>query len=232
MAANIGDSPFLDEDGRVRLARSAVLLVDLLGVRAVSQASPLDGLRGLEAATRRMFRDFVVPESPWPSAFFSDTLVITSPLSGPEPEEAALGGLIIQGAYLQLNLIEADWFLRGGLTLGDMHLREGLVYGPALIEVHELESRRAVEPRIVLSDTAADSQRRALGFYAQPEYSPEHLLLLADDDGLVFVDYLSLLFDEPDDPRPSLRMHRDRIVSRLGRHRAERRIWDNRTSIG
>jgi hypothetical protein len=105
------ESPFVDEAGHPRLAPSAFLFVDLLGVRDVSEISPLEGLRGLEQATRRTFRDFLAPDSPWPSAFFSDTLVVASPFAGPEPEEPALGGLILQAAYLQFSLIEHDSFI-------------------------------------------------------------------------------------------------------------------------
>lgn len=188
--------------------------------------APLEGLRQLEEATRRTFRDFLSPESPWPSAFFSDTLVLAAPFAGPDPEEAALGGLIVQAAYLQLNLIQHDWFLRGGLALGDVHLRDGLVYGPALIDAYEVEDSRAVQPRIVLSDAATESQLQALSYYAEPADSPENRLLLRDDDGLVFVDYLSVLFDEPDDPRPGLAMHRDRVLRLLEEHRANRQIWE------
>jgi hypothetical protein len=78
----------------------------------------------------------------------------------------------------------------------------------------------------VLSADAAASQRHDTTYYAQPANSPENLLLLADDDGLGFIDYLAVLFDEPDDPRPPLRMHRDRIVSRVDRHRTSRRVWE------
>ena len=154
-----------------------MLFADLLGVRAVSQSSPLEGLRGLEHATRRGFRDFLAPDSPWPSAFFSDTIVIASPLEG-EDEEDALGGLIVQAAYLQLDLIQSGWFMRGGVALGDVHIRDGLVYGPGLIEAYDIESSKAVHPRVVLSRDAEQSKRGALEYYSEPEESPENFLLL------------------------------------------------------
>ncbi len=224
---NASGSLFLDEDGEPRLAHSALLFVDLLGVREVSLREPLTGLRGLEHATRRSFRDFLMPDSPWPSAFFSDTLVVASPFEMAEDEEFAVGGLTMQAAYLQLNLIAHDWFLRGGLALGDVHIHEGLVYGPALIDAYEVESTQALQPRIVLSPQAVESQRAALGAYGDPTSSPENQLLLQDDDGLVFVDYLSVLFDDPDEDYPTaLAMHRDRVTARLERHRGRRAIWE------
>jgi hypothetical protein len=226
-AVQVSGSLFMDDAGEPMLAHSAVLFVDLLGVREVSRNDPLAGLRGLEHATRRSFRDFLAPDSPWPSAFFSDTLVVASPFEVVEDEEFALGGLTIQAAYLQLNLIAHDWFLRGGLALGDVHIREGLVYGPALIDAYEVESTQALHPRIVLSPQAVESQRAALLAYGDPASSPENQLLLQDDDGLVFVDYLSLLLDDPDEDYPAaLAMYRDRVTARLERHRGSRAVWE------
>jgi hypothetical protein len=219
-------SIFIDEQGEPKLARCAVLFADLLGVRTVSESSPLEGLRQLEHATRRTFRDFLAADSPWPSAFFSDTLVVASPVEAPDEEEAALGGLILQTAALQLNLIRNNWFLRGGIAVGEMYLRDGLVFGPALIEAFDVERSLAVYPRIVLSKDAAASQRKELVYYAQPAESPENLLLLEDDDGVVFIDYLSLLLDEPEQLDPAFLMHRKRVLDGLARHRSDRRVWD------
>jgi len=225
MSDSAADPAFVDGQGRPRLARSAFLYVDLLGVRDVSATSPAEGLRRLDHAIRRAFRDFLAADSPWPSAFFSDTLVVASPFVEPDLEEAALGGLIIQAASLQLELVEDDWFLRGGLALNDVHVRDGLVFGPALIDAYDVERRQAVHPRIVLSAAAVESQRKALDDYGEPTESPENGLLLQDTDGLVFIDYLSLVFDEVD-PHPVLLMHRDRVISRLERHRSNPRVWE------
>lgn len=170
------------------------------------------------------YRDYLNDESPWPAAFFSDTLVIASPVL--QDEESALGGLIVQAAWLQLSLVSRGFFARGALCLGRFHMHAGLIFGPALVEAYELEKDTAVHPRVVLGRDAERSQHAALRYYGRPEDSPQNLLLLRDDDGWTFIDYLGLLFDEPGDPVPTLAVHRDAISARLREHRSDKRRWE------
>jgi len=62
------------------------------------------------------------------------------------------------------------------------HIREGLLFGPALVAAYELEQEAAVNPRIVLSDDFAKAQRDALAYYGEPRQSPQNMLLLAQSD--------------------------------------------------
>lgn len=91
-----------------------------------------------------MYRDFLTEDSPWPAALFSDTLVLAAPVLRKDDEEAAIGGLVVQAAWLQLNLIAEGFFARGGLSFGRFHIRDGLVFGPALVEAYDLESKTAI----------------------------------------------------------------------------------------
>jgi hypothetical protein len=225
--ARFVDRVFLTRRGKPRLAYCAVLFIDLLGVRAMNKSNKVAAhLVALERAVTGMYRDFLNTRSPWPAAFFSDTLVLAAPVREHGGEEAAIGGLVIQAAWLQLNLISAGFFVRGGLSLGRMHLRDGLVFGPALVEAYELESKSAVHPRVVLSPAVDESQRADLGFYASPRDSAQASLLLCDGDGRTFVNYLALLFDEPDDLDEELADHRDVVVAKLDAHRGDKHLWE------
>jgi hypothetical protein len=225
-AAAEGASAFLTQDGSPQLARCAVLFVDLLGVRAMTGNTEAQAqLVRLERALRGTYRDFLEPNSPWPAAMFSDTLVVAAPVVRGE-EESALGGLVLQASWLQLSLISAGFFVRGALTLGDFHILDGLLYGPALVEAYELETAVAIHPRIVLGETASLSLTRALDYYAEPEWAPQNTTLMRDDDGNVFINYLGILFDEPDDPLHAMSEHRDTIAEQLKRFRSTRRFWE------
>jgi hypothetical protein len=225
--SSFADRVFMTRDGKPKLVRCAVLFVDLLGVRAMNRSRRVAShLVALERAVSKTYRDFLKPDSPWPAAFFSDTLVLAAPVEQHGGEESAIGGLVLQAAWLQLNFIDAGFFLRGGLSLGRIHIRDGLVFGPALVEAYDLERMRAVSPRIVLSSDVDASQRADLRFYAQPESSPQGALLLCDGDGHTFVNYLGLLFDEPDDVRQGLGRHRDTVLARLQEHRADKHLWE------
>lgn len=221
------DRVFITRRGEPKLVKCAVLFIDILGVREMNRSRRVgQHLKALERAVTGMYRDFLEPDSPWPAAFFSDTLVLASPVLRPDDEESSIGGLVIQAAWLQLNLIAEGFFVRGGLGFGQFHIRDGLIFGPALVEAYDLESVVAVHPRVVLGRHAERSQREDLRHYGRPEDSPQHTLLCRDADGWTFINYLGLLFDEPEDPRPSLELHRDQITTRLDLYRSEKRRWE------
>lgn len=206
---------FVTRAGAPRLARCAVLFLDLLGVSAMNRGPARDvqrRLRDLDRAVTDMYRDYLSPASPLPAAFFSDALVLASPV-GDDGDEAAVAELISHAALLQLNLATSDFFVRGGLSIGLFHIRDGLIFGPALVDAYELESRSAVNPRIVLSKAAEKVAPRP------------STLLNCDGDGCTFINYLDPLFDDVEDPAVILEAHRDRVVARLGR-RDKKRVWE------
>jgi hypothetical protein len=211
------DGVFLTRRREPKLVRCAVLFLDLLGVRDMSRASPREAqktLIALERSVSGMYRDYLDPDSPLPAAFFSDALVLASPIGADGDEVSAVAELVSHAAWLQLNLLAADFFVRGGLSVGLFHIRDGLLFGPALVEAYELESRDAVNPRVVLSKAAEQAVTR-----------PNNLLL-CDGDGWTFINYLHLLFDQLDDPAIVLGTHRDHVVDRLHRHRSDKRVWE------
>ena len=88
------------------------------------------------------------------------------------------------------------------------------------------ESQHAVHPRVVLSKEAEKCQRREHARWERRGLTPHGNVLLCDGDGWTFINYLDLLFDDPDDPEPLLLTHRDRVVTFLGRHRDDKRVWE------
>ena len=84
-----------------------MLFLDLLGVRAMNRGSGLRyaaRLVELDLAIAGQYRHYFRPESPWPSAFFSDTLVLAAPIVEPDDEATARRGLVLQAAWLQMAL--------------------------------------------------------------------------------------------------------------------------------
>jgi hypothetical protein len=77
---------------------------------------------------------------------FSDCLILSV-------ENDSHGRETLQHALLILtsNLIQFGFLLRGGVTRGQIFHDGGLVFGPALIEAYELESKVASTPRVILS---------------------------------------------------------------------------------
>jgi hypothetical protein len=76
---------------------------------------------------------------------FSDNVVVTFP---DDPDDAAwhLRSL----ATIQVGLGMLGFMLRGSFTIGDINHDDLSVFGPGLVRAHQLESREAVVPRILI----------------------------------------------------------------------------------
>ena len=82
---------------------------------------------------------------------FSDNIFINTPATS-----EGLIDLIGQVRWLALTALEKGAFIRGGITIGNISQNEqnSILFGPALIEAYELESKIALYPRIILSKSA------------------------------------------------------------------------------
>lgn len=117
-------------------------------------------------------------------SYFSDSLVITLPYE--EKEFDAKLKIVI---YLTANLLSAlamnSFFVRGGIAIGNMYHKKNIFFGPAFLEAHDLESKKAVNPRVIFSNKIMEE----IG-------SPEKLTNVKKaDDGLWHIDWFSWLKD-------------------------------------
>jgi hypothetical protein len=111
--------------------------------------------------------------------------------------------------------------LRGAIATGDICMRSGQVFGPALGEAHDLESQFARYPRIVVSPNLlqaidSDSRLRAHHHSLEEEKKFIRTLIRRGDDGIWFIDYLRAIESEMEDPAMYmnfLQAHRDCILS-------------------
>jgi hypothetical protein len=208
-----GDIIHIGAHGTPRLVRCAVLFLDLLGVRAMTQGAEKDVQRRLVAlddAIGDTVRQYVGPDTRFPATFFSDTLVVATPADDPAE---AVDLLTRDAARLQLALTARGFFVRGGLSLGLFSIGDGLIFGPALVEAYELESRHAIHPRIVLSKEAE-------------AMAPRSRRLMRDGDGHVFINYLDRLREQLKSPDADLEAHAEQVTRQLLDHRGDRRIWE------
>ena len=86
---------------------------------------------------------------------FSDNIIVAQKVDTTLPfnsfYEENLFGILSFVAYLQiLSPVSPGLLIRGGLTLGEFYFDEQFVWGPALLRAHDLESKVAVYPRIVI----------------------------------------------------------------------------------
>ena len=137
------------------------------------------------------------------------------------------------GIY-QLLMALDNYFIRGGIAVGQLFLDDNTAFGPALLEAHRIESELASNPRILLSPEVVDLVRRQTKFYGNPSESPQNQMVLVDNtDGAVFIHYLHyvLFWNEYEDGveraicADILAKHKDNVIRNLEIHKASPRVW-------
>ncbi|EAR66228.1 hypothetical protein B14911_10852 [Bacillus sp. NRRL B-14911] len=118
---------------------------------------------------------------------FSDSIVISYPVEYP----GSVFLLLLDVIHIQLEMMANGILMRGGIAVGDLCHKDNIVYGPAMVEAYELESKSAIYPRVIISEEAFAC---AVKF---PTNSPEEDidwiggLVNKDWDGHWYVDFLS-----------------------------------------
>ena len=90
-----------------------------------------------------------------------------------------------------LALIRMGVLTRGGIAVGNIFQNESVVFGPAMIEAYVLESRVARVPRIVVSPEFVEHFTADYPAFFQQLLGPSLEYLVRDEDGKVYLDYLS-----------------------------------------
>lgn len=127
---------------------------------------------------------------------FSDNILLMTYSCNSE----SLNSILYAVAYMQLNCILNHGILfRGGISNKTMYSNNTFSIGRGLIEAHEIESKIARCPRVVLSDDLPHD---------------DHTLLLNDaNDNHTFVNYLTLLVEDEFSVDQKVIDHRDSIVA-------------------
>ena len=109
---------------------------------------------------------------------FSDSVVLSMPY---KPEN--LKGFIEIISKYQFDLFCEGILSRGGIALGKHFYKEGFMYSLGLIEAYKIESQISRFPRVVISWDL-------LNLVYPSNDIPSEILLIKENDGYYFVDYL------------------------------------------
>lgn len=157
---------YLDDLGKPRIRESIVAFIDILGFSQASMscatieesqrlldkiASAIEDSRGF---VRQSFADDGnVRKNQWATKFFSDNLAFGFPLDETTIDNASSALFIIRCAQrYQLGMVMNGLFVRGALTQGPICLTDEIIFGSALIECYQLESKASIVPRVVLAE--------------------------------------------------------------------------------
>lgn len=144
---------------------------------------------------------------------FSDSIVISYPLT----YTSAVFYLLLDVIHIQLDMLANGILLRGGITVGDLYHRSGVVYGPAMNEAYKLESKNAIYPRVVVDEnTLVEGVKN--GFHS-PKEELDYILSLIniDEDKQLIVDFLRQWqeVDDNDAYRELLETTKDLIIKEI-----------------
>jgi hypothetical protein len=159
------------------------------------------------------------------SLSFSDTIITSCPLVGPHGllAHGLLFNEIMNIVFLQADMIDrGETFLRGALTVGDVYHSKDMVFGPAVIDAYEIETKLCNYPRVVIDPSVLLEYENTEVLRCGDNTAEDDLefvksLIRQDSDGLWFVDYLKGMlgnFDYPDYYLTFLKKHKELILKK------------------
>ena len=215
----------VDAPSGATLTEQIVMFLDVLGSRLL--ATDHDAEKNLQNLSRALTLAHEIAaltrsSTTYRLATFTDNLVLGRPVG--RSNVSSLAHTVRQAAAFQYALTRFGLFVRGGLTRGPLYMHTDFVFGPGLVEAYRLESSVAVQPRIVVSETALEPIRRRVRLATAS--SNIRQLLLVSGDGHVFVNYLEVVKSESTGARAELQRHKRRVQEALRRSRGSARIWE------
>ena len=229
------DTYSYDQDGKPIEKLSWCAYLDILGykqeliVNDNSNASQEYLNRIYSAMSKYVAYDSFDSKKPFPKdsfikyKIFSDNIVFGLPFDsvGDPTSEGEFGSLLIQIAYFQLLLALENIFIRGGFTLGRLYIGSELVFGKALLDAYEIESKVSVNPRIVMSEPVKSVILQQLK--STDKDAPQIKMLLKDVDGKWFINYLYMTVNDYDGGimLELLLKHKENIEANLLKYKQE-----------
>jgi hypothetical protein len=95
-----------------------------------------------------------------------------------DPEQVVVEIFEILDKIEELMFTAQALFIRGAVVVGDLHFSENFVYGKALVNAYQLESKLAIYPRVIVDKSALELIKG------------ENLPVVQDKDGQYFYDYI------------------------------------------
>jgi hypothetical protein len=148
---------------------------------------------------------------------FTDNVVLAHPRFS-DDMESEFGFILWLIREYQFQMALKGFFIRGGVAVDQLFMDENSVYGMALLTAHDLESKVAVNPIVVLCDNTMKLVDKHIGYYSG-DAAPQVRDVLKGPDGRYFLNYLAECIIEGNDREfldaESLRRHKKQVESAL-----------------
>ena len=133
--------------------KRVVAFIDILGFKnIVSNITNFDKIKKVANALKEEKKDTdkwnkIGDNDSFLETYFSDSLIMSSRL-----EYGGFFDLINQIAFIMQIITECGFVARGGISYGDLYHKDGVIFGPALIDAYNIESNIAIYPRVLMSE--------------------------------------------------------------------------------
>ena len=115
---------------------------------------------------------------------FSDNIIIAKETnSSDDAIMLNLNQMIALAASFQFRAMLSGWPVRGGITIGNLYIDDTFVWGEGLLRAYKLESKIAINPRIVIDPSIEEKYINGIKLWRK-------------DAGLPIVNYLALCANE------------------------------------
>lgn len=225
-----------DQD-KPSLVESIVCAIDILGFSQMIIDSYNDGygdklLREVNYLINKN-KQCIIPNkySQGKIKIFTDNMVVAYPIKGDGEEE--LDEILENVSEYQFNLALEGLFVRGGVSTGAFYINEDIVFGPALLDAHNTESKLACYPRIILDNKTVKRLQNYISYY---DVAPQNNKIFIDSDGQWFLNYLNTIFkfytecsNEYEFERIQVELllrHKEQIEKMLLKYKENIRVWD------
>ncbi|MDZ7690420.1 MAG: hypothetical protein U5K69_04600 [Balneolaceae bacterium] len=127
-------------------------------------------------------------------------------------------------------LLKMNFLCRGGITMGKIYHDEQFVFGPGLIRAHELESKKANKPRIIIDKNVMDF-KDSLDPTGQKLF--RRFTKKDESDGYFFIDTLRTIrflmqqiYEPPNDVKELVRSIKTHIHNQIEKNRNDPKVLD------
>ncbi len=176
--------------------KRATLFLDILGFRsliAAGRESDILSTLDIMPALNVQFEDASTKDVDFQSTTFSDCVVCSAKILARNNFMPAAFIALYAGA-LALHLLSKGILVRGAITVGELYHSDNVVFGPALIEAYELESKLAHYPRIIVPDKVYGRINLSLAVLRGADWFVQNQPFRSDFDGIHHLDILGPYF--------------------------------------